>query len=60
MVQGQERDLTGFGISQLVGDGDGRIVVVDTDKQTVKAGKRKAVSFDVFVSASEGDAMLDW
>jgi hypothetical protein len=35
MVDGYEKDLTGFGISNRVGDGDNRIAVVDVAKRTI-------------------------
>jgi len=35
MVNGQEKDTTGYGISGECGDGGDRILTVDTDKMTV-------------------------
>ena len=43
---------TGYGISAEVGDGDNRIVIVDTDEQKVRWHK-KAASFDEFVRMTD-------
>jgi hypothetical protein len=36
MTSGHELDLTGFGISSTVGDGDSRIITIDVEYQTVQ------------------------
>jgi hypothetical protein len=41
MVEGAEKDTTGYGISSTVGDGDHRIATVNIDKQTVSLNNSK-------------------
>jgi len=36
MIKGQESEETGYGISSYLGDGDDRIIYINTKKQTVK------------------------
>jgi len=48
MVKGSETDETGFGIAQKCGDGDERIVEVDTFTQTVEFNG-EIISFRQFI-----------
>ena len=50
MVQGFERELNGFGISAAVGDGEDRIIDVDTEKLEVTIGG-VALPFSDFIAA---------
>ena len=50
MVQGREKELTGFGISVSPPDGRDRVITVDTDEQTVQMPNRPPVSFADFAT----------
>lgn len=54
MVEGEERELTGFGISVTPPDGRDRIIDVDIAAQTVKFPRRDPVSFQEFVAGNVG------
>src|SRR6267142_6347765 len=48
MIKGEERGTTGYGISQKVGDGEDRVIKVDTVKQEVTIGG-KTWGFEKFL-----------
>ena len=52
MVGGKVGDLTGYGISQNPGDGDDRILYVDTEAQTVAVNEKKPVSFTEYINTN--------
>lgn len=54
MVKGSEDDETGYGISAAdsLCEGSTRDIVIRVDKQTIKVGTAKAVSFEQFVTGS--------
>jgi hypothetical protein len=45
MVKGAEKGVTGYGISASVQDGEDRVIVVDTDAQTVTIRNHPQLSF---------------
>ena len=47
-------DTTGYGISSVLGDGDDRILVVDTENATVSVGN-KVWSFSDFILSDSSD-----
>lgn len=54
MIEGNERNLTGFGISQEIGDGADRVAVVNVDAQTVRLNGGPAVCFEDYVNQDLG------
>ncbi len=48
MVKGEENGVTGYGISASVQDGEDRVIVVDTDAQTVTIRNHPQLSFADF------------
>ena len=54
MVEGEERELTGFGISVTPQEGHDRIIDVDIAAQTVTFPRRAAVSFKEFIAGDAG------
>jgi hypothetical protein len=52
MVAGVEEEETGYGISQNVGDGDDRILVLNVPEQVVRVGRR-TYTFEEFVNLPE-------
>ncbi len=55
MVAGLERELTGYGISSRVGDGESRILEVNVDSQVVvirvEGKEPKAMPFQEYIAA---------
>jgi hypothetical protein len=49
MVRGHENDLTGYGITQKVHDGDRQIITVDLDKTTVAVNEKEPILITDFV-----------
>ena len=54
MVGKYWKDEGGFGISQSLGDGANKIIIVDIDSQTVKVGKKEPVRFAEFCETDIG------
>lgn len=54
MVKGNERETTGFGISQSIGDGCDRVLTLDVDTQTVKINTQLPIGFGEFVAGTAG------
>lgn len=50
MVKGSLRDLTGYGISSVVGDGDYRVITLDTDTYLVTMTSGAQWTFDQFAA----------
>ena len=61
MTAGRESVFTGYGISAYCGDGENRILDVDTDKQivTMKINQKPTQSWPFQVYASWGET-LEW
>lgn len=59
MVKGAEMDETGFGIMSYVGDGEDRILIVDTQAGTVSRGEQ-VWSFDEYVDLSPDQIARVW
>jgi hypothetical protein len=54
MVRGRpENELTGYGISSIVGDGDSRVLVIDCDQQQVFFPDGGTMTFREFVERDE-------
>lgn len=49
MVRGYENDLTGFGITQKVHDGDRAVIIVDLDDNTVSINGKSPILINDFV-----------
>lgn len=54
---GNDAGFTGYGISSVIGDGEGRVLVVDADAQTISYGKQ-SWTFDEYVALS-ADAIAE-
>jgi hypothetical protein len=53
MSEGEQGKETGFGIASWVGDGDDRVLTVDTDKQTVSISTSGTVyTFDEYIKGT--------
>ena len=48
MTEGQEKATTGFGISSICGDGQGKVFKVNTDKQMITTPDGTKFSFESF------------
>lgn len=53
MVSGHEKDLTGYGITQEIHDGDRQIIILDLDKNTVQINEAPPIGIADFVNLSE-------
>lgn len=50
MVANDELGIYGFGISQTLGDGRDRVLILDVEHQTVKINDKPEMSFEEYVS----------
>ena len=50
MVKGAASEETGYGITSVCGDGQGQIIIVDVDDQTVTDYENKTVSFTEYTT----------
>ena len=56
VTMGEEKELTGFGLSTYIGDGGRRVIEVDTDHNTVQVrGSSKVWTFDEYVALDFAD-----
>lgn len=59
MIKNDIMDLTGYGISTYVCDGEDRIITIDVDNQTVST-KSKSYTFTQFIELPANEIMNFW
>lgn len=51
MVRGHEKELTGFGITQKVHDGETAVITIDMGEHTVQVNDNVPVNINVFIAS---------
>lgn len=52
MIKDDVEGITGFGISQHLGDGTDQVITVDIDAQTVQVNKRAPIPIPAFINSN--------
>ncbi len=49
MIQGSVMSETGFGISQTIGDGANKVIIIDCDERSLTINNKKPISLEDYV-----------